>query len=77
MQSIKDYVNNLYNLDIEKDTRKRQYVDARTFYYKLCRDLTKCNLSTIGESVGRDHSVVIHGWKGRKLTKRILFLFRI
>ena len=61
MQSIKDYVNNLYNLDIEKDTRKRQYVDARTFYYKLCRDLTKCNLSTIGESVGRDHSGVIHG----------------
>jgi hypothetical protein len=63
MESIKDYVNNLYNLDIEKDTRKREYVDARTFYYKLCRDLTKCSLSNIGESVGRDHCAVLHALK--------------
>lgn len=63
MESIKDYVNNLYNLDIEKDTRKREYVDARTFYYKLCRDLTKCSLTHIGISVGRDHCAVIHALK--------------
>jgi hypothetical protein len=63
MKSIKDYVSNLYNLDIEKDTRKREYVDARALYYKLCRDLTKCSLTTIGESVGRDHSGVLHSLK--------------
>ena len=63
IESIKDYVNNLYGLDIEKDTRKREYVDARTFYYKLCRDLTKCSLSNIGESVGRDHCAVLHALK--------------
>ena len=63
IESIKDYVNNLYNLDIEKDTRKREYVDARTFYYKLCRDLTKCSLTHIGESVGRDHCAVLHALK--------------
>jgi len=63
MESIKDYVNNLYNLDIEKDTRKREYVDARAFYYKLCRDLTKCSLTHIGKSVGRDHCGVLHALK--------------
>ena len=47
IQSIKEYVNNTYSLDIERDTRKREYVDARTLYYKLCRDLTKCSLTTI------------------------------
>ena len=31
MESIKDYVNNLYNLEIEKDKRKRENVDARDF----------------------------------------------
>ena len=30
LQTIKEYVNNLYGLDIEKDTRKRDYVDAST-----------------------------------------------
>jgi len=63
IESIKDYVNNLYGLDIEKDTRKREYVDARTFYYKLCRDLTKCSLTHIGVSVGRDHCAVLHAFK--------------
>ena len=63
MESIKEYVNNLYDLDIEKDTRKREYVDARTFYYKLCRDLTKCSLTHIGVSVGRDHCAVLHAFK--------------
>ena len=63
IESIKEYVINLYGLDIEKDTRKREYVDARAFYYKLCRELTKCSLTTIGESVGRDHSIVLHSFK--------------
>ncbi len=63
LDSIKEYVNNLYGLDIEKNTRKREYVDARTLYYKLCRELTKCSLTTIGESVGRDHSIVLHSFK--------------
>lgn len=63
IESIKEYVKNLYGLDIEKDTRKREYVDARAFYYKLCRELTKCSLTTIGESVGRDHSIVLHSFK--------------
>ena len=62
IESIKEYVINLYGLDIEKDTRKREYVDARAFYYKLCRELTNCSLTTIGESVGRDHSIVLHSY---------------
>lgn len=60
LQSIKEYVNNLYALDIEKNTRKREYVDARTLYYKLCKDLTKCSLTAIGSTVGRDHASVLH-----------------
>ena len=60
IELIKEYVNQVYNLDILKNTRKRNYVEARCLYYKLCRELTKESLSNIGESVGRDHSGVIH-----------------
>jgi hypothetical protein len=60
LQTIKEYVNNLYGLDIVKDTRKREYVDARALYYKLCKDLTKCTLTVIGNSVNRDHASVLH-----------------
>jgi len=60
LNSIKEYVNNLYGLDIVKDTRKREYVDARALYYKLCKDLTKCTLTVIGNSVNRDHASVLH-----------------
>ncbi|MCP4489110.1 MAG: hypothetical protein GY820_17625 [Gammaproteobacteria bacterium] len=63
LHKIKEYVNNRYGLDINKDTRKREYIDARTLYYKLCRDLTKCSLEAIGSSVGRDHAAVIHALK--------------
>tara|TARA_R110000851_G_scaffold248211_1_gene400711 strand:- start:53 stop:565 length:513 start_codon:yes stop_codon:yes gene_type:complete len=60
MQSIKTYVNAVYGFDITKNTRKREFVEARALYFKLCKELTKESLTRIGESVGRDHSGVIH-----------------
>ena len=50
--------------DISRKTRKREYVDARAVYYKLCRTLIlEDNASTIaiGKAVGYDHATVLHG----------------
>lgn len=60
MLDIKIYVNELYSLDIMRNTRKRQYVEARAFYYKLCKDITKSSLTEIGDSVNRNHTSVLH-----------------
>jgi hypothetical protein len=58
---IKRYVQKELKLDISKDTRKREYVYARAIYFKLAKEFAHETLSSIGESVGRDHASVIHG----------------
>ncbi len=51
------------NLDVTKKTRKREYVYARSVYFKICREKTLASFREIGELVGRDHASVIHGIK--------------
>lgn len=49
--------------DISIKTRKREYVEARYVYFKLCKDLTSSTLSKIGSSLNMDHASVLHGVK--------------
>ena len=60
LDELIDYVNQTLGLDIRQDTRKREVVDARAFYYELARRLTKNSLHTIGDSLGKNHATVIH-----------------
>ena len=60
IEEIRNYVESKTGLDISRKTRKRQYVDARALYYKLCRENTDASLEEIGTLVNRDHSSVVH-----------------
>ena len=57
---IKKIVDQYFNINIKRNTRKREYVEARAFYYKFCRLYTKDSLNTIGITMGRDHACVIN-----------------
>ena len=60
-ETIKEIVENYFEISISRNTRKRQYVEARAIYFKLCRDFTQLSLEQIGKSVKRDHASVLHG----------------
>lgn len=60
-QIIKEIVDNYFEININRNTRKRNYVEARAIYFKLCREFTKMSLEEIGKQVNRDHASVLHG----------------
>ena len=62
-ETIKEIVESYFELSISRNTRKRQYVEARAIYFKLCREFTQLSLEQIGKSVNRDHASVLHGVK--------------
>lgn len=60
IEKIKQFVDRYYGFNIEKNTRKDEYIKARTMYYFLSRNYTSQPLSDIGALINRDHSTVIH-----------------
>jgi len=60
IEKIKQFVDRYYGFNIEKNTRKEEYIIARTMYYFLSRTYTSQPLSDIGGLLNRDHSTVIH-----------------
>ena len=50
-------------LELNKKTRKREYIYARACYYYFARFHTKNSLSSIGLICGTDHATVLHGIK--------------
>ena len=56
-------VSEYYGLDIEEDTRKREYVTARSMYFKLLRENTRISFESIGRDLNRDHATVLHSLK--------------
>jgi len=57
---IKEVIEQHFDIDIKKNTRKRQYVEARGIYFYLTRQYTRMSLSAIGKTMGRDHSTVLY-----------------
>ena len=60
IEKIKQFVDRYYGFNIEKNTRRDEYIKARTMYYFLSRTYTSQPLSDIGGLLNRDHSTVIH-----------------
>ena len=58
---IKQVVEEYFNLQLIRKTRRKDYVEARAFYYKFCQIFCKSSLQTIGESMNRTHATVING----------------
>lgn len=58
--------------DISEPTRKREYIQARSIYYKLCRIyIPNASLSFIGKNIDKCHATVLHGLK---IFKELLYI---
>lgn len=56
---VEDY----FSVDIGKNTREKQYITARSYFYKLLRDNTNMTLSRIGKVFNKNHATVLHSIK--------------
>ena len=63
LKTIRDAVQKVTRLSINKDTRAREYVMARCLYYHFAKELTKKSLTEIGASTKHNHATVIHSLK--------------
>jgi hypothetical protein len=61
LKEIIDFVNHDLDLDMNKRTRTRDVIYARTLYYKLAKEHTKQSLASIGKPLRKDHATVLHG----------------
>mgnify|MGYP003638254148 CR=1 FL=1 len=53
-------INKYYNVDIRKNSRKREVVMIRAVYYFIAKEKTTYSLDKIGDCVNRHHASVIH-----------------
>lgn len=60
LKQIIEFVSSELDIDLQKNTRERRYVEARCLYYKLAREHTKLGLSDIGRPLKKDHTTVTH-----------------
>lgn len=63
LEKIKQFVDRYYGISIDKNTRKDEYIRARTMYYFLSREYTSKALSDIGCILDKDHATVLHNLK--------------
>ena len=57
---IKEYIEEVTQMDLGSKKRTREFVEMRCVAYKLTRVLTKMGLSRIGELYNRNHATVLH-----------------
>tara|TARA_B100000519_G_C14258654_1_gene446400 strand:- start:395 stop:793 length:399 start_codon:yes stop_codon:yes gene_type:complete len=61
-EEIRTVVEDQLGLNLKEKSRKKEYVEARYIYFKLCMDYAdKKTLSAIGNSLHKDHATVLHG----------------
>ena len=63
LKKIKNAVEKVTELKIDKNTRQREYVMARCLYFHFCRELTGKPYSEIGATTGHHHASVLHALK--------------
>lgn len=59
IEALQSIIKDVFNVNIMKTTRKRELVDARIIYSKILRE-RGYTLKTIGVSLGKDHSTILH-----------------
>ena len=62
LRLIATAVETITNCDVLERTRQREYVQARSIFYRLARD-NKQTLQAIGKFLERDHATVMHSLK--------------
>ena len=63
MEKVRKVIEEYFNVDISNPKRQRDIVEARSMYYKICREHLGLKFREIAESVGKNHASVIHGIK--------------
>jgi len=58
--TIKDIIEDYYNLKLDSATRKRKYVEARAIYYYILRNKFHYSLSAIAKTLNKNHATVLH-----------------
>jgi len=61
LKYIRTVVEEVTRQDISRACRDNEVVLARYVYFYICRSLTRCSYSKIGQSVNKDHATVLHG----------------
>lgn len=60
-QSLKNYIEGVYGIDLCTRCRKRTLIEARGIYYTLMRKYSSESLKNLGFTIGNyDHTTVIH-----------------
>jgi len=62
LEVIRKAVETITNCDVVERTRQREYVQARSIFYRFARD-NKQTLQAIGHFLKRDHATVMHSLK--------------
>ena len=62
LEVIRKAVETITNCDVVERTRQREYVQARSIFYRFARD-NKQTLQAIGQFLKRDHATVMHSLK--------------
>ena len=60
---IKNLVQQVYKIDISRNCRTINYVQARAIYFKLCMDFTSMTIVPIASSVNKNHATLLHALK--------------
>jgi hypothetical protein len=63
LEEIAKMVSRELDVDIFKNTRKREVVYGRVIYYRLAREYTPLSLREIGSLFNRHHATALHGFK--------------
>lgn len=57
---IRGFVESNLGIVLSKNTREREYVEARALYFKICRDFTQHSFADIGKTLSKNHATVLH-----------------
>jgi hypothetical protein len=59
-EKVKKHVTLEFNIDLNSKSRKMEYVDARSIYYKILYDYYKLTYEEIAETVDKNHASIIN-----------------
>ena len=76
LKKIKNAVEKVTDLKIDKNTRQREYVMARCLYFHFARELTGKPYSEIGATTGHHHASVLHALKSFDVHYRFSNFFK-
>ena len=63
LETLQKVIESRLKIELNKKTRKQEYIFARALFYALAYDGTRFTYSSIGRYIGRDHATVLHSVK--------------